>query len=112
MIRDNDYIRKLLLEIESSESPTFTCVNVFGMSPEEKKRRHHVLLLCDAGLATELRDDGSIFRLTSQGHDFIEAIRDNDRWKEVKDKIAELGGAVTIKGIYEIALKILESSLI
>lgn len=70
----------------------------------------HILLLGDAGLA-EVRDLGrtyngssgvAIDRLTMAGHDFLDAARDESRWKKAMTTVNEKGGAVTIGVLIQI----------
>ena len=41
----------------------------------------------------------SAYRLTSQGHDFIEAIRDKGIWEKTKEAVAETGGNASLGNI-------------
>jgi len=43
------------------------------------------------------------FRLTSKGHDFLEAVRDDGIWQKTKDGVAAVGGA-TLGIVSEIAI--------
>lgn len=97
MKRDNDYLRKLLFKIESSDNYLIFVPLTFGMSDEQHKEYYHVQLLCDAGYLVKLNETkNSGYRLTSQGHDFIEAIRDKGIWEKTKDAVAETGGNATM----------------
>jgi hypothetical protein len=78
----------------------------------------HILLLGDAGLA-EVRDlgrtyDGSsgvvIDRLTMAGHDFLDAARDDSRWKKAMTTVNEKGGAVTIGVLTQILPALMKQS--
>ncbi len=99
--RDDDYLRKLLINFEESDDYQFIVGGVVGLSPEEAKEEYHVLLACDAGLMLEQGD--SVFRLTSQGHDYIAAIRSDTIWKKTKDGAEKVGG-VTLAVMKDIAV--------
>ncbi len=90
MTRDDEYIRKLLLEIEAQEIPYVTVARILDPSQEELKRNYHIELLCDARLMTS--QGGSGYRLTNQGHDYIEAIKNDTVWQKTKSAAAQVGG--------------------
>ena len=98
MKRDNDYLRSLLFKIESIDGYLISIPLTYGMSDEQQKEYYHVQLICDAGYLVKLRDTkNSCYRLTSQGHDFIDAIRDKGIWEKTKAAVAETGGHATIE---------------
>ena len=49
----------------------------------------------DAGYITE--ESNEVYRLTSQGHDFIESIRDEGIWNKTKAMVSETGGNATLE---------------
>lgn len=78
----------------------------------------HILLLRDFGLA-EVRILGrtqsglagvAIDRLTMAGHDFLEAARDNVRWKEAMKIVNEKGGAITVGVLIQILSTLMKQS--
>jgi len=90
--RDKDLIRELLFEYEALDH--YVIVREGGTSSstdEEKKRRHHQDLMVDEGLLQAL-GRGSL-RMTSYGHDYLDAIRDDTIWSSTKAGAAEIGGA-------------------
>lgn len=99
MKRDMDLIRKLLLTVEGQEHGFASDIEIEGYTQEEIG--YHAFLLDEAGLvvATKLTSHGSpspcarIHRLTWQGHEFIDAARDNRIWSQAKDAIGKIGGA-------------------
>ena len=106
MKRDMDFARDILLAIEAkpddSEYPLIP-----GKASEQEI--YHVMLLAEAGLieANKIVYDNRsvewrIRRLTSQGHDFLDAARDQNRWNQAKRMISEKGGSLTfdiLKGV-------------
>ena len=82
------------------------------MSYEEQKEYYHIQLLCDVGYLVQEGDNkNSGYRLTSQGHDFIEAINDEGIWKKTKEAVAEQGGNATLKMVKDIAIGFLKKKL-
>lgn len=49
-------------------------------------------------------------RLTNDGFDFIDSIRENSVWNKVKSRITELGSSCTLEVIKELAIHILENT--
>ena len=91
MKRDDDYIRTLLFEMEASSTPFMLAPMHHSMSATELKRHQHAELLCDAGLLQA--SQSGVYRMTNQGHDFLEAIRSDDMWNKTKQGAAAVGGA-------------------
>jgi hypothetical protein len=90
--RDNEYIRELLFEIEAEPSHLFLAPLTLGGSEEEAKKHYHAELLCDAGFLSQ-ENEGGVYRMTSQGHDYLDAIRSDTVWKKTKDGATAIGGA-------------------
>jgi len=101
MQRDIDLIREILLAVEKKESPKgWMDLQIEGYSKEQIS--YHVKLLKEAGyleakdLGTRDRDgyDWRPINLTWQGHDFLDAARDNRLWNKAKkhfgNKIASI----------------------
>jgi len=100
MKRNMDLIRDILLEIEKQpDRHTWFSLAFEGFSLQEID--HHLLLLQDARFIHLTRKTSSgedtVFsgRLTWQGHEFLEAIRPDERWERLKAAMAEAGGFVT-----------------
>jgi len=107
MKRDMDLVRKILLNIESQESQRYQGdVEIEGYSKEVVN--YHLLLLVEAGLITAVdasSQAGFYFipdRLTWEGHEFIEAARNDTVWNQAKEQMAIVGGFV-----YELAKPLL-----
>lgn len=101
MKRDNDLLRELLFEFEGSERVYLVFPDYAQKDETYAFRHYHVQLLCDKGFLS--REGKSGYRLTSAGHDFIEAIRDNGIWQKTKDTVAQNGGSATLDIIKQIA---------
>lgn len=90
MKRDDDFIRSLLFEIEQSEEPYLLAPLKLAPSPEELKRYMHAKWLSDAGLLIE--EKRGVFRITNQGHDYLNAIRNDNIWNKTKYAASSAGG--------------------
>lgn len=92
MRRDDDLVRRLMLDFEASDEPLLVCAPHNQSPAEEKRRYYHLKLLADAGLMEERGERGTIFRMTNAGHDFCAAIRDETIWNKTKGAAASAGG--------------------
>lgn len=105
---DKDLVREILLAIEASDAPPVGWINLDlpGRSPEFVS--YHVMLLAEAGLIeaqdlTTMRSfEWQPKRLTYQGHEFLETIRDGEVWRRTKAGAEKAGGA-GIAFIWELA---------
>lgn len=100
MKRDMDLIREILLEIEKEpfglghtkiKLPDYDKATIYG----------HIRILAQAGLI-DAEDHHTIDtarwyakHLTWEGHEFLEASRDESQWKRAIAVIKEKGGALT-----------------
>jgi len=81
----------------------------YGGNPEEKKRHYHILLATDEGLLAPVSKD--CYRLTSEGHKFLDATRDKSTWERTKKKVAETGGSATIEIFRAVAWGLLKKTV-
>lgn len=109
MKRDDDLIRNLLLEFEEREDWLKAIPQTTSMSKEDRKIIGHIYLLCDAGLVTSVGRD--TYRLTNQGHDFLEATRDEGLWQTTKDAVSETGGNATLEIVKTLAIGLLKKKI-
>ncbi|WP_260011648.1 hypothetical protein [Leisingera aquaemixtae] len=89
MKRNDDLLREMLFEFEADQSGVLHFRKFLSMPQEQIERNHHVSLLSDAGLVTQVSETG--FRLTNMGHDYIkpsEAIRFGKRQRMGRQKLA------------------------
>lgn len=115
MKRDMDLIRLIMLKIE--EQPfTSGWIDLDIDNYQQEVVAYHVLLLSEAGLieAINLSAGSSISwkprRLTWEGHEFLDAARDNNRWNQVKTIMAKFGGFVFDIG-KQVLFEIIKSEL-
>lgn len=77
----------------------------------------HIQLLMDAGfieaidVSTCSADDYIIRRITFAGYDYLDSIRDESIWNEVKQKIASVGGSVSLEIAKELGATLLRQHL-
>ncbi len=101
MKRDMDLARQILFTIEeSSYDGAPMDIHLDGFS--EKEVSYHVMLLAEAELveAKSWSEFGGGWdcqptRLTWQGHEFLDAARNENRWNQAKKVIRDKGGALT-----------------
>ena len=103
MRRDDDLLRKLMLEIEASPDPLHTFGLGLSADEDDERTYFHLLLLADEGFLDQRGRDGATFRMTMKGHDFIEAIRNDTIWAKTKGAISAVGGA-SISMMKDVAL--------
>lgn len=106
MKRDMDLARKILFEIEKCEDPWGpNKVQIEGYDDQDVS--YHIKLLNQAGLI-EAQDVSSTGpggfswwagSLTWEGHEFIEAARDENRWAKTKKFVLEKGGGLAFEAV-------------
>ena len=99
MERDMDLVRKILLEVEKIPcTGGFYRLELEGYSDQQIS--YHLFLLAEAGMV-EIVDGSSksgiqalVKRLTWEGHEFLDAARDETRWRKLKGAMSKVGGFV------------------
>ncbi len=94
MKRDPEFLRAILVEFEASDSYVVVLRHYLGMQGLDAKRWYHCQLACDSELVAQVSESG--FRLTPHGHDFLDAIRNERRWKKILALLAKTGGDWTM----------------
>ena len=118
MRRDLELIRKLALAAE--DVPTGFVqddIEIDGFSKEQIG--YHAYLLVDAGLAkgldvTTIVDTSPqwrILHLTSAGHDFAAAARDESTWKKAAVLVKDKAGGVTLDVLKQVLTSIIKNTL-
>lgn len=104
MKRDMDLVRSILLAVEQLPfDGSFHDISVPGHTEEEVT--YHVKLLHDAGLieATDLSSrDGVCWKPknpTYQGHEFLDAARNDNIWSAAKDWVHGTAGVLTLESL-------------
>lgn len=118
MERDLELIRKLVLAVEANPTGfVLEDLKVEGYSPEQIG--YHCFLLVDAGLAKGIDATAMghtaprwrILHLTSAGHDFADASRDEGRWRKATEIVKDKAGTVTIDVMKQILVGLIRSTL-
>jgi DNA-binding transcriptional ArsR family regulator len=120
MVRNWDTVRTILLKLEAAETAhtTVTLNQVDGIAPQEVG--YHMMLLKDAGLIEanilESSTDDAIAmalarRLTWEGHEFLDKIRDPSLWGKIKSMVKEKGLDLTFDTIKAAAATIIKNML-
>lgn len=107
MQRDINLFRDILIKIRDNPGEGITFVRTLSMSESARKFAHHLDLLCDVGYV--VNDRATTFRLTNQGHDFLDSINDKERFSIIKSHIAKMGGDFALPVVEKVAMKLLES---
>lgn len=113
MKRDMDKVRDMLLKIESGEASVRT---QYG-----SEDAHHLRLLRDAGFIDSdmhefpLRLNGGHeewrrLRLTWEGSNYLDQVRDSSRWAKIKKTIIERGEPITIATVKACATMIVKGA--
>ncbi|WP_454864189.1 DUF2513 domain-containing protein [Pseudomonas hormoni] len=95
---DKDLVREILLAVEAHEDPVgWMELRLEGRAPQVVS--YHVMLLDEAGLLAGISLGGLNHfewqpkRLTYQGHEFLDTIRDSEVWRRTKAGAEQAGGA-------------------
>lgn len=102
MRRDMELIRRLLLCAEAEQPVRL----IEEYTPEQI--RYHQMLAIDAGLlkgkhhaymnnSSNIPDSVFVEDVTWEGHDFLEAVRDDNNWVKLKKYLVESGKVVTLE---------------
>ena len=110
MKRSDDLLREILLEFEEHPNHVKKVWISHGVSDEERDRIGHIRLLLDVGYVVEVSKNNS-FRLTAQGHDYLDAIRDETIWDDTKAAVAKAGGNATLEIVKAIAIGFLKKKI-
>jgi hypothetical protein len=114
MKRDMDLVRAILFAIEESESsnvPTDLSIPNYSKMQID----YHLELLSDANLINSLGitpatersySMATPRRLTWQGHEFLDAIRNETVWNKTKEVVKEKGGGLAFGIIRDLAIQI------
>jgi hypothetical protein len=103
---DKELVREILLQVEANSSPmAWAEITVPGNTRAEIS--YHIQILDEAGLleAQNLTTmdgyDWRAKRLTYEGHEFLDTVRDSEIWRRTKET-AKSAGVVSVKAIFEI----------
>ena len=120
MKRDIDLVRKLLIYFE--EKPDDRIVKDLELEGYSKLEvQYHFILMDQAGLLRCEKEFSSStpgrvirvypFSLTWQGHEFLEASRDNTIWNKAKDIVKSKTGALSFELVKALLVNMAQDSL-
>lgn len=88
MKRDMDLVRTILLTTEAGESPLQVIPDLVITGYHDSLVSEHLVLMAEFGLIQvippEYHQDYEKIRITWDGYEFLDAARDNARWKTTK----------------------------
>jgi hypothetical protein len=98
MKRDMDLCRKILFEVEKAPYK-IGWIDIKFDEYSKEEVAYHVMLLEEAGLIDAIdvskgANDWRPKRLSWEGHEFLDAARDDTRWEKAKGAMALVGGFV------------------
>src|SRR5215210_7825390 len=114
MKRDMDLIRKILLATEEipflGSGPVFE-PEIEGYSLEEIS--YHVKLLHEAGYVQAFGGDTywAVNSLTWQGHEFLEASKDDTRWNKAKSIMKDKGGGMVFDVFKQLLITLMKEGV-
>ena len=112
MKRNLDLIRNILFAVENSNSidASLTLNSLSKLHEDQELILYHVFLLDDAGFIIGIIDKTapyiSIARLTNEGHDYLDTIRDDSIWKQTKSTLGKISGSASLEIVKTIASKL------
>ena len=119
MQRDMNLIRQILFAVDASEEDPRGWVTLEMPGSSVKEVSYHVMLLGQAGLldvqdASAMGENGFQYypkSLTWDGHDLLDAIRDEGIWSRVREKLKAVGGTTTLELLKAIAVAVAKEQL-
>lgn len=111
MVRDMDYIRNLLLEIEAAPAHEPWTAQTSEETPDWAEMSEHLRLLHRAGFIhvdyhQVYLGGGEVWmgvKLEWQGHEFLNNVRDATVWAKTKERIASVAGTVSLSVASQLA---------
>ncbi|MEA2599183.1 MAG: hypothetical protein QOF89_175 [Acidobacteriota bacterium] len=118
MKRDLDLIRKIILTVE--DLPTGNVpeeIEIDGYT--EEQIGYHSYLIVDSGFAEgvdmgafgDTSPNWQLIHLTSAGHDFAEASRNETSWNKAKSIVKEKAGGATLDILKEVLIGVIRGTL-
>jgi Hypothetical protein (DUF2513) len=114
MKRDMDLVRNLLLEIEEwDDSPGERTLGKRNEGISEQKIYDHLEIMAEAGLIIGMRTAGAYYpdRITWNGYDFLDAVRNESTWQRTQDKIKSSFGTLPFDMVKAVAIEIAKAEM-
>ena len=114
MKRDLELVRLILIRAEAADDFTLRASSFAADGYDQKTVARHFQLLEEAGLieANLLRTEslgvlqGMLERLTWEGHEFLEATRNETVWSRTKAIVGEKGGSASFEVLKALAMEV------
>jgi hypothetical protein len=110
VVRDMNLVRKLLLEMEKQPyTGNFINVEIEGVADDDIT--YHVILMSEANLidAMNLTTMSNIewqpLRITWQGHEFLDTVRDEQQWQKTLGVVRSRTGGVAFEVVKQLAVQ-------
>jgi hypothetical protein len=118
MKRDMELLRKILLDVEANDAmpdPDWPGV-------DKKVLAHHILLLNEANLlkgalavsldsGDVLLEQAGLVRLTWEGHEFLDAARDDAIWKKAMKQSKQAGASLSFAVLAQLLVQLVKEKL-
>ncbi len=115
MKHDMDLARQILLQSEEKARYGNLVVELEFEDVPKQILSEHVKLLTEAGLIESKVNtrEASLLptRLTWQGHEFLDAARNENRWNQAKKTISEKGGSLTFDVLKAVLTQLMRQSV-
>lgn len=118
MERDYNLLRRLVLSIERDPHGYAPHnIKIDGYSDEEIGYHNYLLVDSELAVGVDATTLGStspewrILHLTSAGHDFADAIRDEIRWKKATSIVKDKAGSVSLDVLKQLLISLLKNTL-
>lgn len=120
MKRNLDLIRQILLYCEDKNPDrVYTDELADALDVDFETISYHIQLLDDCGyIQTDamhamgtLMPDFIIYRITSFGHDYLDAVRDDDVYKATKKKLGSKFTSITLDVVKLVATEVIKDQL-
>ena len=120
MKRDLNLIRNMLLRIEelNSTKQKITIDSFLDLCAEPALISLHIELLIDSNyietsepIYCETIKDFLIYRITSDGYDYLDSIRENSIWERTENMLFKVGGSAALNVVKDIAVSIIKTRL-
>lgn len=116
MERDLELIKTILLYLEKDRNPFVWKDKIIG-TDDKVKFNYHIKILHESGLieakdlSTKMGLHWIPVSLTWQGHDFLDAAKNDTAWNKMKEVYKEKGGSIPFVLIKELLVGFIKSQL-
>lgn len=112
MQRDDELIRKLMLEMEAAPEPIHDYTRLLDDPAEiDMRTYYHLRLLADAGLVEEMGRFGGMFRMTNDGHDFVGYMKDDKLWNQMRKRAGQAVSNYGVRLLFEVGNGLVKEKL-